>query len=48
MEIGTLPAGTPLMENAPIPGLGAFSMLKDPTGAVFALFEPDMAANENG
>ncbi len=46
-ELAKSLGGTPLMENAPIPGLGAFSMLKDPTGAVFALFEPNMAANEN-
>jgi predicted enzyme related to lactoylglutathione lyase len=32
----------PLMENAPIPELGSFSMLLDPTGAVFALFEPKL------
>lgn len=31
---------TPLMENVPIPGVGAFSMFVDPTGAVFALFQP--------
>lgn len=29
---------TALMENAPIPEVGAFSMLRDPVGAVFALF----------
>lgn len=32
----------PLVENAPIPGIGAFSMLQDPVGAVFALFQPSM------
>ncbi|MFO1051083.1 MAG: VOC family protein [Planctomycetota bacterium] len=30
----------PMMENQPIEGVGAFSMLSDPTGAVFALFQP--------
>lgn len=29
-----------MMENTPIPGVGAFSMLTDPTGAAFALFQP--------
>ncbi|MBM4060639.1 MAG: VOC family protein [Planctomycetes bacterium] len=29
-----------MMENTPIPGVGRFSMLMDPTGAAFALFEP--------
>jgi predicted enzyme related to lactoylglutathione lyase len=28
-----------MMENTPIPGVGSFSMLADPCGAVFALFE---------
>ena len=28
-----------MMENTPIPGIGSFSMLADPCGAVFALFE---------
>ncbi|MCK5945016.1 MAG: VOC family protein, partial [Planctomycetes bacterium] len=28
-----------MMENAPIPEVGAFSMLADPVGAVFALFQ---------
>ena len=27
-----------MLENQPIPGIGAFSMLADPTGACFALF----------
>lgn len=31
---------TAMMENAPIPDVGAFSLLSDPTGAVFALFQP--------
>lgn len=30
------------MENVPIPAVGAFSMLHDPTGALFALFQPNM------
>ncbi len=30
----------PMLENVPIPGIGAFSMLQDPAGAVFALFAP--------
>jgi predicted enzyme related to lactoylglutathione lyase len=30
---------TAMMENAPIPDVGAFSLLSDPTGAVFALFQ---------
>ena len=34
---------TPMVENMPIPGIGAFSMFSDPTGAVFALFEVRMA-----
>ena len=29
-----------MIANAPIPGVGAFSMFADPTGAAFALFEP--------
>ncbi len=29
-----------LMENTPIPEIGAFSMLCDPVGATFALFQP--------
>lgn len=33
-----------MMENTPIPGVGSFSMLMDPTGAVFALFQPAMGA----
>jgi hypothetical protein len=28
-----------MMENSPIPGVGAFSLLADPVGAVFALFQ---------
>ena len=28
-----------MMENMPIPGVGSFSMLMDPTGAAFALFQ---------
>jgi predicted enzyme related to lactoylglutathione lyase len=32
-----------MMENSPIPGVGAFSMLADPTGAMFALFQPSGA-----
>lgn len=28
-----------MMENTPIPDVGAFSLLSDPTGAVFALFQ---------
>ena len=31
---------TPMMENLPIPEVGSFSMLTDPTGAMFALFQP--------
>ena len=31
---------TAMMESVPIPAVGSFSMLMDPTGAVFALFEP--------
>ncbi|MFO1076777.1 MAG: VOC family protein [Planctomycetota bacterium] len=34
-----------MMENMPIPGVGAFSMLMDPAGAAFALFQPDMSGN---
>jgi predicted enzyme related to lactoylglutathione lyase len=30
------------MENTPIPEIGAFSMLQDPAGATFALFQPNM------
>lgn len=30
---------TAMMENTPIPEVGAFSMLADPVGAVFALFQ---------
>ncbi len=33
-----------LMENAPIPELGAFSMFTDPVGATFAMFQPNMSA----
>ncbi|MEZ6018543.1 MAG: VOC family protein [Planctomycetota bacterium] len=33
-----------MMENMPIPNVGRFSMLTDPTGAVFALFQPDPSA----
>lgn len=36
-----------LMERAPIPGLGAFSMFADPVGAVFALFEPNLEPGAN-
>jgi predicted enzyme related to lactoylglutathione lyase len=32
------------MESVPIPEVGAFSMLTDPTGAMFALFQPNMTA----
>lgn len=46
-ELAKSLGASPLMENAPIPDLGAFSMLKDPVGAVFALFEPNMTPNEN-
>ena len=28
----------------PLPGMGSFSMLVDPTGAAFALWEPEMPA----
>jgi predicted enzyme related to lactoylglutathione lyase len=28
-----------MMENTPIPGVGSFAMLTDPTGAMFALFQ---------
>ncbi|MCA8949383.1 MAG: VOC family protein [Planctomycetes bacterium] len=31
---------TAMMEGVPIPGIGTFSMLTDPTGAMFTLFEP--------
>lgn len=34
-----------LLENTPIPGIGAFSMLRDPTGATFALFQPNLPAD---
>lgn len=34
---------TAMMENTPIPGVGSFSMLMDPTGAAFALFQPSGA-----
>lgn len=30
--------GTPLIENQPIEGIGAFSLFADPTGGAFALF----------
>jgi predicted enzyme related to lactoylglutathione lyase len=30
---------TAMMENTPIPGVGSFAMLTDPTGAMFALFQ---------
>jgi predicted enzyme related to lactoylglutathione lyase len=33
---------TPIMEGMPIPGIGSFSMLTDPTGAMFTLFQPMM------
>ncbi|MFM1872580.1 MAG: hypothetical protein RL398_2002 [Planctomycetota bacterium] len=33
--------GTAMMEMVPIPNLGHFSMLTDPTGALFALFQPN-------
>ncbi len=33
-----------MMESVPIPEVGAFSMLTDPTGAMFALFQPNMTA----
>jgi predicted enzyme related to lactoylglutathione lyase len=33
---------TIMMEAAPIPGIGAFSLLADPVGAVICLFEPAM------
>lgn len=32
------------VSNMPIPDVGAFSMFSDPTGAMFALFEPSMSA----
>jgi predicted enzyme related to lactoylglutathione lyase len=38
----------PCVENMPIEGIGAFSMLIDPVGAVFALFAPAMAAPTPG
>lgn len=31
----------PLLESIPIPDLGAFSLLRDPVGATFALFQRD-------
>jgi predicted enzyme related to lactoylglutathione lyase len=34
-----------MVENAPIPGIGAFSILTDPAGATFALFQANMAPN---
>ncbi|MBL9076218.1 MAG: VOC family protein [Planctomycetes bacterium] len=33
-----------MMANQPIPGIGAFSLLADPAGAVFALFQPATTA----
>jgi predicted enzyme related to lactoylglutathione lyase len=33
--------GTIIKEVTDIPGMGKFSVLSDPTGAVFALYEPD-------
>lgn len=38
---------TAMMESVPIPEIGAFSMLTDPSGAVFALFQPAMPAGGN-
>jgi len=38
---------TPMMENVPIPEVGAFSMFTDPTGAVFALLEVIAAPTPN-
>lgn len=32
------------VSNMPIPDVGAFSMFSDPTGAMFALFEPSLSA----
>lgn len=43
---GKLGAKT-LMANVPIPGVGAFSLLQDPIGATFALFQPDLTARGN-
>jgi uncharacterized protein len=36
-----------MVENAPIPEVGSFSMLQDPTGSVFALFQPNMMPGTN-
>jgi predicted enzyme related to lactoylglutathione lyase len=33
-----------MMEGTPIPEVGAFSLLQDPVGATFALFQPNMPA----
>lgn len=41
-ELAKQLGATAMMERTPIPGLGAFSLLADPTGAVFALFEPKL------
>jgi uncharacterized protein len=38
---------TVMVENAPIPEVGAFSLLQDPAGAVFALFMANMAPGQN-
>lgn len=38
-RVGKL-GGRTMMENVPIEGVGAFSMATDPTGAMFALFQP--------
>jgi predicted enzyme related to lactoylglutathione lyase len=35
---------TAIMESAPIPGLGSFSLVRDPLGAVLALFQPSAEA----
>lgn len=35
---------TVMMENVPIPDVGSFSMLTDPVGAMFALFQPAAAS----
>lgn len=35
-----------LTDNREIPDIGWFSMLVDPTGAVFALFKPRMSENQ--
>ena len=37
---------TVLSDVAEIPGIGRFSMILDPTGAAFALFQPKMAETE--